>query len=117
LARNDAFSYHWFRGDTNIFYRDGLDLFGPVRAGNADFGAVSFLQNDQLPRQARDKQTEIPKPFKKSAIIFRQGDTDNLPDGLHPDGDGYETLGARFAKYEFGAEGRLLAGRYAQAQL
>jgi hypothetical protein len=115
LARNDAFSYHWFRGDTNIFYRDGLDLFGPVRAGNAGLAPFPFCKT--ISCQDRDKQKEIPKPFKKSAIIFRQGDTDNLPDGLHPDGDGYETLGARFAKYEFGAEGRLLAGRYAQAQL
>jgi len=62
------------RGDRNIHYRDGLDLFGP-------------------------------------------GDVDYLPDGLHPNGDGYEILGTRFARYEIGPEGRLVAGRYAAESL
>ena len=49
--------------------------------------------------------------------LFGPGDTDNLPDGLHPDGDGYETLGRRFAKAEFGAAGRLLPGRVSEGNL
>ena len=45
------------------------------------------------------------------------GDADHLPDGLHPDGDGYITLGQRFARFEFGAGGRLLPGRFMNSGL
>ena len=62
------------KGDSHIFYRSGLELFGP-------------------------------------------GDTDNLPDGLHPDAEGQHTLGRRFAKAEFGAAGRVLPGRVSEGNL
>ena len=50
------------RGDTNLSYLDGLQLFGP-------------------------------------------DDTAGLPDGLHPDGDGYLTIGQRFADHAFAPGG------------
>jgi len=40
-----------------------------------------------------------------------------LPDLLHPNGDGYEIMGWRFAQLEFGPAGRLLPGRVAADKL
>ncbi len=50
------------RGDTNLHYLDGLELFG-------------------------------------------EADAPTLPDGLHPDGDGYLRIGERFAAHAFGPDG------------
>jgi hypothetical protein len=50
------------RGDDNLHYLDGLELFG-------------------------------------------EADAPTLPDGLHPDGDGYVRIGERFAGHAFGAQG------------
>lgn len=50
------------RGDHNLHYLDGLELFG-------------------------------------------EADAPTLPDGLHPDGDGYVRIGERFAAHAFGAQG------------
>ena len=50
------------RGDHNLHYLDGLELFG-------------------------------------------EADAPTLPDGLHPDGDGYVRIGERFAAHAFGAGG------------
>ena len=33
------------------------------------------------------------------------------PDELHPNGDGYELMGRRFAPIAFGPQGKLLPGR------
>ena len=57
------------RGDTNLHYLSGLELFG-----EEDVATVG------------------------------------LPDGLHPNGDGYELIGQRFAKLAFGEAGLLLPG-------
>ena len=62
------------RGDANMYYRDGLQLF------------------DEPDRQM-------------------------LPDDLHPDGDGYEVMGQRFAGFEFGPDGRLVPGRVGKGKL
>jgi hypothetical protein len=40
-----------------------------------------------------------------------------MPDLLHPDGDGYELLGQRFAAKAFGPSGLLLPGRCAASSL
>ena len=50
------------RGDHNLHYLDGLELFG-------------------------------------------EADAPTLPDGLHPDGDGYVRIGERFAAHAFGPQG------------
>eukprot|EP00935_MAST-01C_sp_MAST-1C-sp1_P000383 g383.t1 len=55
-------------------------------------------------------------------VFYRSGlelfdvehDAPTMPDGLHPDGDGYEVIGRRFAELEFGVAGRLLPGRVGQ---
>lgn len=52
--------------------------------------------------------------YRDGIELFGPGDTDNMPDGLHPNGDGYELIGKRFAALEFGAGGRLLGGRLAE---
>merc|ERR1711879_132058 len=56
------------RGDGNLHYIDGLEVFGEDMAYN-------------------------------------------LPDELHPSGDGYELLGLRIASRTFGRNGCLAAGR------
>ena len=33
--------------------------------------------------------------------LFNESDLDDLPDGLHPNGDGYIRMGERFAKLAF----------------
>ena len=49
-----------------------------------------------------------------SAACVRAG---MMPDLLHPDGDGYELLGQRFAAKAFGPSGLLLPGRCAASSL
>ena len=39
--------------------------------------------------------------------IFGPDDVDDLPDGLHPNGDGYVRMGERFAALAFAAGGPL----------
>ncbi len=43
--------------------------------------------------------------------LFGEDDTSGLPDGLHPDGDGYVTIGERFAARVFAAGGPFASGR------
>jgi lysophospholipase L1-like esterase len=37
--------------------------------------------------------------------LFGPGDVDDLPDGLHPNSDGYRRMGERFASYAFSPDG------------
>jgi lysophospholipase L1-like esterase len=41
--------------------------------------------------------------------LFNEADLDDLPDGLHPNGQGYIRMGERFAKLAFGSGGPLSA--------
>eukprot|EP01047_Picozoa_sp_COSAG01_P079761 COSAG01_NODE_15253_length_1357_cov_1.613672_2_plen_81_part_00 len=43
--------------------------------------------------------------------LFGPEDVSMMPDMLHPNGDGYELLGNRFAEHAFGLGGLLLPGR------
>ena len=43
--------------------------------------------------------------------LFHEADSRLMPDLHHPNGEGYELLGRRFAQAAFGSEGLLLAGR------
>ena len=43
--------------------------------------------------------------------LFGEADAAMMPDLLHPNGDGYELLGQRFASKAFGPAGLLLPGR------
>jgi lysophospholipase L1-like esterase len=45
--------------------------------------------------------------------LFTKADMDAglAPDQLHPNGSGYELMGARFAPLAFGPRGKLLPGR------
>eukprot|EP01052_Picozoa_sp_SAG31_P067752 SAG31_NODE_26550_length_440_cov_1.011730_1_plen_103_part_00 len=55
--------------------------------------------------------------YRGGLELFNEGDHAMLPDDLHPDGDGYEVMGRRFAQYEFGPHGRLLPGRVGTGKL
>jgi len=39
----------------------------------------------------------------------------SMPDDLHPDGNGYEKIGIRFAELAFGPKGLLIPGRFSQS--
>lgn len=47
--------------------------------------------------------------------LFSEADQGMMPDLLHPNGDGYELMGQRFAKLAFGKDGLLLPGRLGSA--
>jgi hypothetical protein len=49
--------------------------------------------------------------------LFSEADASMMPDLLHPDGDGYELLGQRFAAKAFGPAGDLMPGRCVAAAL
>lgn len=45
--------------------------------------------------------------------LFGEAEGGMMPDRLHPNGDGYELIGRRFAALAFGPEGKLLPGKAA----
>lgn len=74
-------------------------------------------------REMRAKLARVVERLRAAGdarVYYRDGlelfdvehDAPTMPDGLHPEGDGYERIGRRFAELEFGPRGRLLPARY-----
>eukprot|EP00747_Dinoflagellata_sp_TGD_P085464 gnl/TRDRNA2_/TRDRNA2_162898_c3_seq2.p1 gnl/TRDRNA2_/TRDRNA2_162898_c3~~gnl/TRDRNA2_/TRDRNA2_162898_c3_seq2.p1 ORF type:complete len:162 (-),score=20.74 gnl/TRDRNA2_/TRDRNA2_162898_c3_seq2:14-499(-) len=83
----------------------------------ADLKLFSFLPLRQMRRQLADLVSKLQLAgdhhvfYLNGLELFGERDLPNLPDGVHPNGDGYELMGRRFAHLEFGPAGRLLRDR------
>ena len=83
------------RGDANIHYRDGLELFGP-----ADEPMLPDLLHPNGDGCAPPPPTSTPPfPSERGALVAD------------------ELMGRRFAQLEFGPAGRLVPGRAAGGKL
>ena len=56
---------------------------------------------------ARRERSDLNLYYLDGLTLFNEGDTGDLPDGLHPNGAGYERMGERFAELVF-ADGGLI---------
>ena len=94
-------------GDTHLRYLSGLELFNEEDAGNSaslDAPASVLLLCDLL-------VLVFFSQYGADATNRAHRWTDMMPDLLHPNGDGYELLGQRFATRAFGPAGLLIPGR------
>ena len=85
-------------------------IFSPGRETEAGGTGLTLVEM----RQALAELVEVFRARGDANIHYLDGlqllgadDADHLPDGLHPDGDGYELMGRRFAELAFGDNGPL----------
>lgn len=90
-------------------------ILSPEREDSADSLVVMptetfTLRGDLTLRQMREilesvvdvrrRRGDLALDYLDGRELFGEADLDHLPDGLHPDGDGYELIGNRFARWE-----------------
>ena len=74
-------------------------IFSPERENRGDAGGLSLVEMRELLRHAVERRREAGDEhitYLDGLELFGPADVANLPDGLHPDADGYRTMGERF---------------------